>query len=231
MTQTATAPATTKASERLTAKLQFVVPTMQRETQAMWAQPAVRETYLEWLRVLHAMIRATVPIMMAATEECLHRVDDPVAEGFARYLAKHIREEWGHDTWAAEDYEAAGCDPGELRDLVVGPAVATIVGSQYYWIHHVHPIALLGHMAVLEGYPPSTRLPAILSERTGFPLTAFRALERHAVVDQRHRIDLYRQIDTLPLLPRHETLIGMSALHTASTVCDLVRGVRERIGG
>src|SRR5205085_6928512 len=91
------------AGERLAAKLHLVVPAMQRDLGAMWALPDVRRTYLEWLRVMHGVIRATVPLMLAATEECLRRADDPVAEGFAGYLARHIREEYGHDTWVVED--------------------------------------------------------------------------------------------------------------------------------
>jgi hypothetical protein len=198
---------------------------------ALWGSGDPRHTYVEWLRVTHAMIRATVPIMMTALDVCLHRPDDPVATGFARYLAKHIHEEYGHDVWAAEDYEVAGGDPAELRDIAVSGAVAALVGSQYYWIRHVHPITLLGHMVVIEGYPPSPDMPGILAARTGLPLNAFRALERHAVVDLRHRIDLYRQVDMLPLTPWHEKLLGMSALHSAGGVCNVYRDVRQRLAG
>jgi hypothetical protein len=219
----------TTASGRLTAKLQLVVPAMLRETTMMWLSPDVRGTYGEWMRVMHAAIRATVPMMLAATDECLHRYDDPVAQGFAQYLAKHIREEYGHDTWVAEDYAAAGGDPDELSRITVGGAVAALVGSQYYWMRHVHPIALLGYMTVIEGYPPSPGLVDYLRERTGLPVDAFRALERHAVLDLRHRADLYRQLDSLPLQPWHETLLGISALHTANAVGELARTVRTRL--
>jgi len=41
------------------------------------------------------------------------------------------------------------------------------VGAQYYWIHHFHPVALLGYIAVLEGRPPSPTLVEELIERTG----------------------------------------------------------------
>jgi hypothetical protein len=204
---------------------------MRREAAALWASGDPRETYFEWLRVTHAMIRATVPIMMTALEMCLHRPDDPVATCFARYLGKHIREEYGHDVWAAEDYEAAGRDPAELRDVTVSGAVAGLIGSQYYWIRHVHPITLLGHMVVIEGYPPSPELPGVLAARTGLALDAFRTLERHAVVDQRHRIDLYRQVDSLPLTPWHEKMLGISALHSAGGVCNVYRDVRQRLAG
>jgi Iron-containing redox enzyme len=227
---TMTTAAASKPSDRLTTKIQLVVPEMLRETTAMWTRPGVRKTYVEWMRVMHGAIRATIPMMLAATEECLHRRDDPVAEGFAAYLAKHIREEYGHDTWVVEDYAAAGCDPADLTDMAVGGTVAALIGSQYYWMRHVHPIALLGYMTVIEGYPPSPELISYLKEHTGLPENAFRALERHAVLDIKHRADLYHQLDALPLTPRHEALIGMSALHTATTVRDVARGVRHALG-
>jgi hypothetical protein len=226
--QPASGPAT--AGARLTAKLQLAVPAMLAEMTRLWAGPAPRETYLAWLRVLHGTIRATVPLMLAATEACLARTGDPLADQFAGYLARHIREEFGHDRWVEEDYAAAGGDPTEFGDLLVGGPVAALVGAQYYWIHHVHPIALLGHIAVLEGYPPQPTTAGYLAGLTGLPPAAFRSLERHAVLDQKHRAEIYRMLDVLPLTARHEALIGISALHTAGTVREIAAGVRARHG-
>jgi hypothetical protein len=217
------------AGERLTVKLRFAVPQLLGEMTRMWQGGSLRETYLEWLRVMHGMIRATVPLMLTATEACLRRPGDPVAAGFAEYLAKHIREEFGHDEWVAQDYAAAGADPTELAELTIGGPVAGLVGAQYYWIRHVHPIALLGHIAVLEGYPPRPEMADELAALSGLPRSAFRALERHALLDQKHRADVYRLLDALPLTSRHETLIGVSALHTAAGVSEVASGVRTRL--
>jgi hypothetical protein len=219
------------ASERLTVKLRLAVPQMLREMGRLWQGDSVRVVYLEWLRILHSMVRSTVPLMLAATDACLHRPGDPVAQGFASYLSRHIREEYGHDAWVLEDYEAAGGDPAEILTMTVGGAVAAVVGSQYYWIRHVHPIALLGHIAVLEGYPPAVDIAGRLAARSGLPREAFRSLERHAVLDQRHRDEAYRLIDTLPLQAQHETLIGVSALSTAAGVREVAHGVRIRMAG
>ena len=50
------------------------------------------------------------------------------------------------------------------------PTVAALVGSQYYWIFHYHPVALLGFVALfVEGHPPTPQLIEVLNERTGFP--------------------------------------------------------------
>ena len=41
------------------------------------------------------------------------------------------------------------------RIVAIVATAAALVGAQYYWIRHVHPVALLGYVMLLEGYPPS----------------------------------------------------------------------------
>jgi Iron-containing redox enzyme len=217
------------AGERLRTKLQIVVPGMRARLQCLWEHPEPRATYVTWLRMLHGTIRATVPLMLDAVAECLRRPDDPVADPLGAYFAKHIREEYGHDRWVAEDYGAAGGDPGELATMRPAAAVAALVGSQYYWIRHSHPVALLGHIAVLEGDPPATTAAAELSRRTGLPVEAFRALSRHAVLDIKHRDEMFRVLNELPLRPWHEALITASALHTVAGVCEVVDETLARV--
>ena len=42
-----------------------------------------------------------------------------------------------------------------------------VVGAQYYWILHYHPVALLGWIGLLEGYPPAPEMLDELMARTG----------------------------------------------------------------
>jgi hypothetical protein len=215
------------SAARLHAKIGLAAPHMMSALAALWADPQPLATYQEWLRVMHATIRSTEPLMIDALQRCL-ALRDPVATGFATYLARHIREELGHDEWVREDYAATGADPAELDEQVPDASIAALVGAQYYWIKHVHPVALLGHICVLEGYPPGPELARRLSARTGLPLGAFRSVERHSVLDVRHRDEAYRAVDTLALTPWHERLIGVSALHTVQAVCDVVAEARWR---
>ncbi|GAA4154552.1 iron-containing redox enzyme family protein [Phytohabitans flavus] len=221
----------TTTTERLTAKLRLAMPPTTGGLGSMWEGGDVRATYVEYLRVMHGIVRASVPLMLVGVETCLRRPDDPVASALGSYLGKHIREEYGHDDWVAEDYQTAGGDPGELRDMTVGGAVAGLVGAQYYWVRHVHPVALLGYIAVLEGFPPAVETVDHLAARSGLPRSAFQTLERHAVLDQRHRADLHRVIDSLPLESHHETLIGVSALHTAAGIRQITRDLSIRAAG
>jgi hypothetical protein len=59
-----------------------------------------------------------------------------------------------------------------------------------------------------------------LIERTGLPRAGFRQLLVHSVVDVRHGGELRAVIDSLPLEPWHEQLIGLSALQTISFLVD-----------
>jgi Iron-containing redox enzyme len=96
------------------------------------------------------------------------------------------------------------------------PAVASLVGAQYYWILHHHPIAFLGYVGVMEGYPPTDELVVTLVERTGFPREAFRTFSEHGELDPDHRDHLDRTLDALPLTKRHEQVIGTSAIATVA---------------
>jgi hypothetical protein len=213
----------------LRAKIELVKPALDRATAAMWTHPSGAAMYREWLLTLHGMIRATVPLMLLATQRCLAMDGDPVAARLGEYFGRHIREEYGHDGWLVEDLLAAGGSMDNLSGFVPGPEIASVVGSQYYWIRHAHPVSLVGHIAVLEGYPPSGALSETLAERTGLPLTAFRTITRHATLDQRHRDDVLRLIDALPLDAALTQLLGVSALHTVNGLIAVAERAAQRV--
>ncbi|GAA3376672.1 hypothetical protein GCM10020367_49280 [Streptomyces sannanensis] len=216
-------------SRRLQQKIGLLMPAVDAASRRMWTHPHSDRMYVEWLKTLHGTIRATVPLMLAATEQCVARQGDPVADMLGRYLSKHIREEYGHDQWVADDLVVAGGDPAELWSAVPGPAIASLVGSQYYWLRHVHPIALVGHIAVLEGNPPGPGLAADLASRTGLAGDAFRTIVRHSHLDVQHRDDVLRLVDRLPLGAALEDLLGLSALHTLRGLIEVMEAVADRV--
>jgi Iron-containing redox enzyme len=141
--------------------------------------------------------------------------DDLLAIPLAEYLEEHVAEELGHDDTLLGDLELLGVGCGEVLERMPSPAVAALVGSQYYWILHYHPIAFLGFVAVMEGYPPTSELIETLVARTGHPREAFRTYVEHSELDPGHRDHLDRTIDRLPLEPHHEVALGLSAIATA----------------
>lgn len=206
-------------SARLRAKIEMVLPVFWTATQRMWSREDVREIYPHYLVVMHQMVRATVPLMVCAERVCRESyAADPVAELFASYLRKHQREEHGHDRWVAEDLRTVSAGTEALLAQMPPAAIANCVGAQYYWLQHHHPISLLGHIAVLEGYPPAPTLSTRLASMTGFPREAFRTLEKHSVIDQFHSREIFALIDSLPLESSHEQAIGLSAMHTVASL-------------
>jgi hypothetical protein len=192
----------------------LVVPFARAYT-ALVEDPRLGELWPEYLVLQHQIIRATVPL----TEAALGRAregDDPLAEPLAAYLEEHVDEELGHDDTLLGDLELLGLDRATVRARMPSPAAAALVGGQYYWIHHHHPVAFLGYVALMEGYPPTPELIDELVQRSGLPRAAFSTYAEHAELDPGHRDHLDRTIDALPLDASHEAAIGISAIATAA---------------
>lgn len=213
-------------AERLRAKLGLVLPQLLGAGDRLLTHPRVGRLYGEYLFTMHCVIRASVPLMTAARERGLAMTErDPVAAGLAKYLGTHIGEEMHHDDWLLRDLEELGTDPAAVLARIPPPAVARLVGSQYYWIDHVHPVALLGYIAVLEGYPPSMSLVNALVARTGHPRRAFRTLIAHSGLDPGHREDLDAALNELPLSREQEALVGLSAISSIGMLAGIIDDV------
>jgi hypothetical protein len=150
------------------------------------------------------------------TEAALARARELGEEPLASYLEEHVDEELGHDETLLGDLELVGLPRQAVLERMPAPSVAALVGSQYYWIHHHHPIAFLGYVALMEGYPPTTDLIELLIERTGYPREAFTTYIEHAELDPGHRDHLDATLDELRVGPGEEHVIGISAVATAT---------------
>jgi hypothetical protein len=202
-------------SRRLRDKIRVVRGPLDEVAERLWSHPRLREIYPEFLFLNHSVIRCSVPLMKAAAERCEKMLDrDPVTEGMLRYFQKHIPEETGHDEWVLDDLEVLGYRREDVLMRVPPLSAAELAGSQYYWIKHVHPVALLGFIAVLEGTPPDVEFFEQTADRIGLPRRAFSNLLLHGKLDPQHRDDLDHMLDALPLTERHHTLMGVSAIQT-----------------
>ena len=161
-------------SRRLRGKIHLMRGEMDAVAETLWTHPRLREIYPEFLFRNHSVIRCSVPLMKAAAEECEKlQGRDPTAEGMLTYLRHHIPEETGHDDWVLDDLELLGFPRKDVLKRVPPVSAAALAGSQYYWIRHVHPVALLGFIAVLEGTPPDVPFFEATADRIGVPRKAF----------------------------------------------------------
>jgi len=184
-------------------------------TGRFWARPDLREIFPEFLFLTHCIIRASVPLMeTAARVSRAIGSGDNVASLLADYLSHHVTEETSHDEWLLDDMEALGHKRKDVLSRVPPAAVAEMVGAQYYWLHHAHPISLLGYISVLEGDPPREDELEAAAIRTGLPHDAFRTFISHAKLDPNHKQELDDFIDSLSLTSQQQSLLAVSAITT-----------------
>jgi hypothetical protein len=165
--------------------------------------------------------------MREAQGRCTALPDDPVAAALVRYYTGHITEELHHDEWLLADLAAAGRDPARVLAEPPSAAVARLVGPQYYWLRHYHPVSLLGYIAVLEGNAPATWLAGQLADRTGLPPAAFRTVHHHALADLGHSADFDAVLDALPLSVELGRAVSISALSTVAGLADVLVRLAE----
>jgi hypothetical protein len=213
-------------------KLQIVVPALVAAGDRMIAHPRVRDLYPEYLFTSHCVIRASVPLMETARDGAVAEAGaDPVCARLAPYLAEHIEEELDHDEWLLDDLEVVGRPRAAVLARPPVPTVAALVGAQYYWVLHYHPVALLGYIGLLEGFPPSTALIDELRLRTGYPADAFRTMVAHAELDPRHGDELFELVDSLTLTREQTAVMGLSAMHTVQMYTQALEELLAEVDG
>ena len=211
------------SSARLRIMLRLLDAELLGAMEHMWRAEELLPRYRRYLCAMHAVVRASVPLMERALERAtlLDMRGDPLGGPLAAYLREHIQEEKDHDAWLLEDAEAAGSPPGDALGPMPSPAVAALAGSQYYWVEHHHPVALLGYIAVLEGYAPAPDLTSRIARATGLPDAALRTVREHAALDTGHLDELYALLDRLPLTRGQESDVTVSAMHSLDALTTL----------
>jgi hypothetical protein len=209
------------ASRRVRRQLAAAVGPLSEACTALVEHPRLVEAWPEYLVLQHQIIRATVPLTEAALESA-RGLDGPLRDPLAAYLEEHVDEELHHDEQLLDDLELLGLPRDDVLARMPPSSVATLVGAQYYWIHHHHPVAFLGYVALMEGYPPTSELIETLAARTGFPQESFRTFAEHAELDPGHKDHLDRTLDELPLTERDEAAIVASATVTAELTAQAI---------
>jgi len=218
-------------SQRLRRKVDLASGPFGRACARLVNHPRIAEVWPEYLIANHAIIRATVPLMETTRDRAaVMSEEDEVAAGVATYLNQHIVEELDHDQWLLQDLALLGVERDRVEGGVPSPAAAALVGSQYYWVLHVHPVAILGYLAFMEAFPPARPLIEDLIERTGYPRESFRTVVEHGELDHGHRDELDRTIDALPLTEQQEILLGVTAISGLGLLATAIEEVLEDAG-
>jgi Iron-containing redox enzyme len=196
----------------LRAKIALVRPALDIASSQIWLGPEPITAYARYLAAMYPVTVAAVPLMKFARQRCLRHPADPLSRPLAAFWTRHIRQERGHDRWVLADLAALGADPQEAGRALPSAAVAGLLGAQYQLIASVHPVTLLGCLAVMESAPPSPGLIEHVRALAGDGPTA--TLARHAASDARHGGEIFALLDRLRLDARLRAAVGFSALFT-----------------
>ena len=214
-------------SECVRAKLGLCIGPLEAAFEKLWEQDRMAEIVPSYLVLLHQLMRASVPLMERGAEICERLgATDPVAGKLRPYYLSHIDDEQNHDVWALEDLVAAGYDGNSVLAVAPSPQVANLVGAQYYWLNHHHPIMLMGYITVLEALPPSMEHIDNIRDRSGVPECAFRTFRMHGELDPGHSREIDDMLDSLPLGKSHLEMIGVSTLHTCEWLASSVQALK-----
>jgi hypothetical protein len=206
----------TTHSQRLRETISLVDGHLSNLIHDVWYHPRLSELYPEFLFAIYGVTASSAPAMRAAADRCAATpAGDPLAAWLQDYYREHAEEEAGHEQWLLNDLGSLGVPRQQALQRLPYASVAALVGAQYYWMLHVHPIAYLGYIAVVEA-PTSIDFLEEVSRRTGIPLSSMSGHVMHATLDPGHVAEFDRALDSLPLQPHHQDLITVSAITTVA---------------
>lgn len=199
----------------LRSKVKFAMLGVAEEMRALREHPALGVLLPHYLSTAHSITRATVQMLELACSQAKELAPgDPLAASMIDYLAGHAVEERHHDDWLLEDLRSLGVPASAVFGQLPDHHVAALVGSQWYWIQYAHPVSIYGYMMVVEGFASGPAQVEEMLVRSGLPRRHFKALLRHARLDEHHASELDDAIDALVLDDRGRRVMGQSAMAT-----------------
>lgn len=215
-------------SQVLGDRMQVTCGSLQTTYRRLWQRTDLAVFLPSFLILMHQIVRASVPLMKVARLVAAKRgAHDPVSRKLAAYLSGHIKEERDHDEWLLEDLAVVGLSRDDILGRIPSSSVASLVGAQYYWIQHHHPVALLGYIRLLEGNAPSEAHIEDLQRRSGLPAALLRTYRLHGALDPTHMSELDASLDSLTLSESQGQLIWISASHSATVLASCLEDVER----
>src|ERR1700733_8865715 len=215
-------------SKHLRAKIRLAEPYLLGVSDQFWTHPQLAQMFPEFLFMMHSIIRSSVSLINAAAVSAQRRADsDPISRKLVSYYTPPALEETHHDEWLLEDIVAMGANRSDVLARLPSATIASLVGAQYYWALHVHPVSLFGYLAVLEGNPSSVKHLSKIRTKHGLPAKGMRTMVKHARLDPYHRDEIYAQLDELPLTENLSELVALSAFHTIEDIAQALQEILD----
>jgi hypothetical protein len=201
-------------SEILWMKIRLAEHRLFSATDLFWNHSKLAILLPRFLIQAHCIMRSSLTLMAVARDRALSLPEDETARHLAAYLQIHLKEELGHDIWLLDDICSLGFTEQEVVKAQPCASLIAMVDAQYFWMMHVHPVAIMGYLILAEGYAPLNSQLDEIKLRSGLPASAFRCLRKHADDDPSHLADLNRTIDSMNLSTEQARAVGMCAFAT-----------------
>ena len=228
MTEAARTTGFRSASAALRFKIDLGRSSLADASRTFWTQPDLAARFPEFLFHLFSAMRTSVSLISAARDTANNLADgDDIAAAVVNYFAEHVEEEREHANWLLDDMVALGADRQQVLARPPPTSVAALVGTQYYWIRHVHPAMLLAYLVILEGDPMPAHVIEDYATAAGIPADGLRTLVYHSETDVEHSNELFKLIDNLPLSSEFEQKLGLNALQVIGQLAEVFRGLAE----
>jgi hypothetical protein len=198
-------------SDLLWRKIRLAERRLFAATHVFWSHADLPFLLPRFLLQVHCLMRSGLTLMAIARDRALSMTWDEAARDLAAYLQVHLQEELGHDGWLLDDICTLGFTEQQVLEAPPCAAVVDLVGAQYFWMMHAHPVAIMGYLILMEGYAPVSSQLDEIQMRSGAPSSAFRCLKRHAEDDPAHLADLNRTLDSMNLSVDQARAVGMCA--------------------
>lgn len=190
--------ATHKTNLHLTlrALIDILIPGTSVTAKKILNEDLTKEKYITYLIDLYHMVIAVCPMMQTAADE-LRKRGHPNDLLVAAYLEHHRIEELDHDLWLLQDLANLGVDKETVLSFTPKTEIINMVGSVYYRIFHIDPVALLGYLAIGETYPVSNSIIDTIMSAIDVGPQCVDTLRRHTVIDVDHSADFYEFISSM----------------------------------
>ena len=219
------------ASERLRQKLELVEPFAGLPGRLLLEHPRAAAIYPRYLAAGYQVTCAMLELMEVALDRARELDDEVSRAGLVAYLERHIVEEMNHEDPGGavlDDLRALGEDAERLVAETASPKITALVEGERRRIRDEHPVAVLGFLEIEACHTRRDVVERLIAV-TGLPRAGFGQLLLHSRLDAVHAAELHDVLDSLPLEPHHERLVGQSALTTVGTLADaLLDVVSER---
>lgn len=177
----------------------------------------------QYLHTVNGLAQSCMPLLELAVRRCRKLApDDPASEALGSYYAQRMAKSTVRNRHSFARLLITGRESVSVLGELASRTIADLVGAQYYWIEHDHPVTLLGYLLVLDdGASVCWSRDPVEAGARNQTIEPLCTLDEPTQQQVRRADDLVELLDTLPLSEKQQTTVVHSALRTVEELVNL----------